>query len=370
MYAIIDIETTGGSSTANKIIEIAIYVYDGNKITDSFHSLINPEKNIPENIFRLTGINNEMVADAPRFYEIAKEIVEFTEGKIFIAHNVSFDYGFIRSEFKSLGFDYRRKRLCTVRLSRRIFPNLRSYSLGNLCNSLGINIKNRHRADGDAEATVKLFQLLQKNDDGEHIEEMLNGRSREATLPPHLPKERFELIPEDTGIYYFHDEHNKVIYVGKAKNIRSRILSHFTQVSSKSQKMKNNIHDISWEITGNEFVAFLLESSEIKRYWPLFNAAQKRVNDNYGVAVFTNKAGYLQLMFDRINKLKSEPVITFRRINDGVNYLTKVIEEFKLCGKLGGVQTGPYSCWNYQIKKCSGACVGEEAPEVYNRKVA
>jgi DNA polymerase-3 subunit epsilon len=160
MYAIIDIETTGVSYRTGKITEIAIYIHNGQQITDSYTSLVNPECNIPWNITHLTGISNEMVANAPKFYEIAKDVVEITAGMIFIAHNVTFDYNFIKEEFKRLGYDYDRKKMCTVKLSRKLLPGHRSYSLGKLCSELNININGRHRASGDALATVKLFEIL------------------------------------------------------------------------------------------------------------------------------------------------------------------------------------------------------------------
>jgi len=160
MYAIIDIETTGTSYRTGKITEIAIYIHNGQEITDSFTSLINPECDIPWYITRLTGISNEMVVKAPKFYEIAKKIVEITAGKIFIAHNVGFDYSFIKEEFGRLGYEYVRKTMCTVQLSRKLLPGFKSYSLGKLCSELNIKINGRHRAAGDALATVKLFEIL------------------------------------------------------------------------------------------------------------------------------------------------------------------------------------------------------------------
>ena len=160
MYAIIDIETTGQASTSGKITEIAIYIHNGFEITDSFTSLINPECYIPGFITNLTGIDNEMVKNAPKFYEIAREIVGLTQDKVFVAHNVSFDYKFIQEEFKRLGYDYQRKTMCTVRMGRKFIPGYKSYSLGKLCVELGISIIGRHRAAGDALATVKLFEII------------------------------------------------------------------------------------------------------------------------------------------------------------------------------------------------------------------
>src|SRR6185437_1998988 len=205
MYAVVDIETTGGYASGNGITEIAIFLTDGKKVTDSFHSLINPECYIPSFITSLTGITNEMVQDAPTFEDIADEVENFTKDRVFVAHNVNFDYSFIKQEFSALGLKFERKKLCTVRLSRKIFPNLPSYSLGNLCGSLGIKIKDRHRAKGDAEATTKLLHLLVKGDNESFIDKSLKRTSRETLLPANLPKEDFEALPEEAGVYYFHD---------------------------------------------------------------------------------------------------------------------------------------------------------------------
>jgi DNA polymerase-3 subunit epsilon len=190
MYSIIDIETTGGMARNEKITEIAIYVFDGENIVDEYSSLINPERPIPYNITALTGISNEMVAESPKFFEIAKDIIEKTENTTFVAHNVAFDYGFIKQEFKSLGYNFHRPKLCTVKLSRKLIPGLPSYSLGNLCKSLNINITDRHRAAGDAKATVELFKMLL--DAGKHKQGVLDletGANLRA-LHPKLDKQR------------------------------------------------------------------------------------------------------------------------------------------------------------------------------------
>ncbi|MFO7827201.1 MAG: 3'-5' exonuclease, partial [Bacteroidales bacterium] len=198
MYAIIDIETTGLSPLRNKIIEIAIFIHDGQKIINEYSSLIHPECNISANITRLTGITNEMVADAPKFWEIAKDIVLLTEGKTFVAHNASFDYNFVRNEFKSLGYDFKREKLCTVQLSRKIIPKRKSYSLGKLCNELNIPVNGRHRAAGDALATVKLFELLLKTDP------TLAGLKSGKFF--NINTSIIKNLPDATGVYYFHNQ--------------------------------------------------------------------------------------------------------------------------------------------------------------------
>jgi len=207
MYAIVDIETTGGSSRIEKITEIAIIQHDGEKITGEFSTLINPERNIPYYITSLTGITNEMVGDAPRFFEVARTIVELTEGRTIVAHNAKFDYSFIREEFKSLGYNFRRDLLDTVTLSRKLIPGHKSYSLGNICSDLGIRIEGRHRASGDALATAELFRLLMERDDLiSSRNHRLIKNTRLSKLNPCLDPSKIEMIPEEPGVYYFYDE--------------------------------------------------------------------------------------------------------------------------------------------------------------------
>src|SRR4051812_40843669 len=202
-FAIIDIETTGSYYAAHSITEIAIILHDGKKVIDSFQSLVNPETPISPFVSRLTGITNEMVAGAPRFYEIAKKVWTMTEDAVFVAHSVNFDFSFIRQEFKELGADFKRTKLCTVRTSRKIFPGHSSYSLGNICATLGIPLHDRHRAMGDAAATVKLLERCMEHDAEGFISKSLKKNSNEATLPPLLPAEVYRSLPEKTGVYYF-----------------------------------------------------------------------------------------------------------------------------------------------------------------------
>jgi len=273
-YVIVDIETTGGNPTHGGITEIAAILYDGNRVVDSFHSLIDPERMVPGFITGLTGIDNSMLEGAPKFSEIADELYDFLKGNVFVAHNVNFDYSFIREALKLAGIEYSAPKLCTVRLSRKAFPGFGSYSLGRICGHLSITIKERHRAMGDAEATVELFDKIIKSSP-DVILQTLKKSGGESFLPPHISRQRFLEIPESTGIYYFHDKNGQVIYVGKANDIRSRFKGHFSSNSKDKMPLYNEIHDISWELTGNEFLAFLLESLEIKRLWPKYNKALK-----------------------------------------------------------------------------------------------
>jgi DNA polymerase-3 subunit epsilon len=360
MYAIIDIETTGLSPVNEKITEIAIYLHDGEKITDSFTTLINPERKISAHITQLTGITNEMVENAPKFWEVAKDIVTLTENCIFVAHNASFDYNFIRSEFKSLGYNFSRDRLCTVKLSRKIIPGFKSYSLGNLCNSLNIQVTNRHRAIGDAFATVKLFELLLQKD------HTLGRKSNSKFY--NIEASKIASLPEETGVYYFYNQQGDIIYIGKSKDIRSRVFSHFNNEStSKSIRMADEIFDISYELTGSELVALLFESNEIKVHKPKFNRRQRRTLNNSGIYMHTDKYGYITFSVENINT--NEPLVTFNSNKEAKDKLYLLSEKYNLCQKLCGLYETSGPCFYHQIKKCNGACVQKEPVYIYNKRV-
>ncbi len=359
MYAIIDIETTGLSPAAERIIEIAIYIHDGEKVINEFSTLINPEKKISANITRITGITNEMVIDAPKFWEIAKDIVILTEGKSFVAHNASFDYNFIRNEFKSLGYDYKRDRLCTVKLSRKILPGYKSYSLGKLCSDLGIKIDGRHRAAGDALATVKLFEYLLKTDSS-------LGQLNSSKFY-HIDASVIKSLPEEPGVYYLHDHNGDIVYIGKSKNIRTRVFSHFSnEKSQRAIKMIDEVHNISYELTGSELIALLLESDEIKVQKPKYNRRQRRTDNHYGIFTYKDDNGYICFKTEGINK--ENPIVSFNSAREARNRLYILSEKYQLCQKLCGLYETQGACFYYQLKHCNGACIQEELPENYNKR--
>jgi len=370
VYTIIDIETTGLSPDRERITEIAVYVYDGKKIVDKFVSLVNPERSIPYFITRMTGITNEMVEEAPKFYEIAKKIIEITENRIFVAHNVEFDYRFIKSEFASLGYEFKRNKLCTVKLSKKIIPGKRSYSLGKLTSQLGIEIENRHRAAGDALATVKLFELLLKEDAKSKplIEEMTYHSVK--NLHPDFNKKILDELPEKVGVYYFFDENNKLIYVGKSKNIRSRVMQHLNNNSTnKAIEMKNNIVDVSYEVTGSELVALLFESSEIKKHVPKYNRSQRRTSFHHGLYSSEDENGYINFEL-RKNTGKDIPITSFNNVPSAKNFMEQLREKHTLCQKLCGQYKSDSACFHHSIKECNGACVQQESVKEYNQRAS
>lgn len=369
MFSIIDIETTGGSSRRDKITEIAIYIHDGEKILDSYHTLINPERPIPYFITNLTGIDDKLVRDAPKFYEVAQKIVEFTNNTVFIAHNAGFDYGFIREEFKSLGFDFKRKKLCTVKLSRKLMPGMGSYSLGKLCKNLNIEINGRHRADGDALATVKLFEMLIARDANNLIKRHFKNNVLSFSIPSHIPNELITPLPEEVGVYYFFDDEDNLIYIGKSKNIRSRVIAHFNNnKTKKGVEMQQKIKRIDYELTGSELIALLKESEEIKQHLPIYNRAQRRNLFNYGIFADLELDGYIHLKAKKITK-NQNPLVTYYSLAEAKESLRKLCDEYELCLKLCSLYPTESSCFYYQIKRCHGACIGKELPDEYNQRV-
>jgi DNA polymerase-3 subunit epsilon len=371
MYAIVDIETTGGYAENHRITEIAIYHHDGMRITDSFRTLINPERNIPYYITGLTGISSDMVMTAPCFKEVAEDIYKRLEGKIFVAHNAHFDYSFLKKELEEVGINWNSKKLCTVRLSRKIIPGLRSYSLGSLSESLGIEIVGRHRAGGDAEATVKIFDQLLRRDLDQYILKALKKNSGETILPPNLPKEEFDQLPSLAGVYYFHNAHGDVIYVGKAINIKKRIAGHFTGDAREwsRSRIRNEIHHISYELTGNELIALILESQEIRRLWPKYNQAQKFRVEEWGIFEYEDRNGYRRFSVNVVAR-GSRPLKRFNSKGSAWNFLWEKVRAFDLCPKLSGLQLAKGLCFEYQTGKCHGACMGTECATAYNDRVA
>lgn len=366
MYAIVDIETTGGFTPDNRIIEIAVVIHDGKSITSQYQTLINPQRLVPGFITGLTGIDGNMLENAPVFGEIADELFDFLEGKVFVAHNVNFDVNFVKDAFARVGMAYNPQLLCTVRLSRKIFPGYRSYSLGTLCGQRSISIEDRHRAMGDAYATAILFgQLIQADAQGVISSSLKNTRN-EIALPPNISREKCAALPEAPGVYYFHDQYGKVIYVGKAINIKSRFKSHF---SGKSKiAMKTEIHDVSYELTGNEFLALLLETLEIKRHWPKYNRSLKIKATSWGLFSYEDQQGYPRFTISK-NNGHQKPILTFTTHSEAWYYLLDLVKCHDLCPKLCGIQKTSEACFDFKEGSCLGACCGEELAESYVNRV-
>lgn len=372
-YAIVDIETTGGMAKRDKIIEIAVVLHDGHAVIDQYSTLVHPERSIPYEITRITGIDDSMVEDAPRFYEIAKEFILFTQGAIFVAHNVNFDYSFIREEFDRLGFTFSMRQLCTVKLSRKSFPGLRSYSLGNLINHFDISVSARHRALDDALATAEIFtKILNLRHSSEDVTIMINRGVKETKLPEAISIERIHALPESTGVYYFYDVYGTIVYVGKSINIKSRIMQHFAQINAKSEKLMRLAHDLDYVETGSELIALLLESEEIKTINPQINKAQKTKTYPYVIYSWQDESGYLQLGVKKEGskgKLSEKTLSYYNSLQAGKSVLAYIRELYQLCEEKIIVQgEKERRCIYYSMGECYGACKNEESAFDYAQR--
>ncbi len=366
MYAILDIETTGGKYNEEGITEIAIYKFDGLEVVDQFISLVNPERPIQPFVANLTGINNQMLRNAPKFYEVAKRIVEITVDCVVVAHNASFDYRILQTEFSRLGFDFERQSLCTVELSKRLIPDQQSYSLGKLVRSLGIPLSDRHRANGDALATVKLFRLLLSKDSEKNIIIDTVRADPKRQIDGKLLR-LIEQAPTATGVYYMHREDGTIIYIGKSKNIKKRLNQHFTSDNKKSRRIQIEVTSVTYEITGSELLALLKESEEIKQNKPKYNRALRRTHFDQALYQFTDNKGFINLKIAKADSRKRS-ITTFSNRQQAKSYMHRWTEEYNLCQKLMGLDTNEGNCFNYTIKQCYGACISIESPKEYNSR--
>lgn len=367
MYAILDIETTGGKYNEEGITEIAIYRFDGHKVVDQFISLVNPELPIQPFVVGLTGINNDMLKNAPKFYEVAKRIVEITKDCILVAHNANFDHRILRLEFRRLGFDFQCKTLCTVELAKKLIPGQQSYSLGKLVRALGIPLSDRHRANGDAQATVKLFKMLLAKDTSKDI--LKESVRTESTLK--LDTKLVQILddlPSITGVYYLHNQKGEIIYIGKSKNIRKRVNQHFTNDHHKAKEVQKEVASVSYEATGNELIALLKENEEIKQNKPKYNRNQPKPIFNYALYRFTDENGYINLKIGRADSRK-ENITTFTGLSQAKSVLDQIVEFYNLCHGLTGLHKGSGNCLGYTMKSCKGACLGTEPAFEYNERV-
>lgn len=367
MYAILDIETTGGQYNEEGITEIAIYKFDGHEVVDQFISLVNPEKPIQPFVVKLTGINNAMLRSAPKFYEVAKRIIEMTEDCVIVAHNASFDYRILQTEFRRLGFRFHKQTLCTVELSKKLLPGHESYSLGKLVRALGIPMADRHRASGDAMATVKLFKMLLAQDiEKEIVKSMVKSEIKTGMSPKLL--DIVESLPSKTGIYYIHNEKGDLIYIGKSKNIKKRVNQHFTGTTNKCKKIQLEVYAVTFEETGSELIALLKESEEIKINKPIYNRSQRKTIFQWALYAVKDENGYIALRLQKADGRKKE-ITSFVSVQEGKNALFKITEQYNLCQKINGLYDTKNACFKYKIKECDGACVGEITPEDYNDRV-
>ncbi|NDP26570.1 MAG: GIY-YIG nuclease family protein [Flavobacterium sp.] len=367
MYAILDIETTGGQFNEEGITEIAIYKFDGHEIVDQFISLVNPEIPIQPFVVKLTGINNAMLRSAPKFFEVAKRIIEMTNDCVLVAHNADFDYRILRTEFRRLGYDFNVKTLCTVELSKRLLPEQISHSLGKLVRALGIPMADRHRASGDAMATVKLFKmLLDKDLNKEIVKELIKFEIQKGISPKLL--DIVEKLPSKTGVYYIHKQDGSIIFIGKSRNIKKRVNQHFTGITKSAKKIQNEVFTVTFEETGSELIALLKESEEIKIHRPIYNRMSPKTNFSWAVYAEKDSNGYLHLKLQKADGRKKE-IKSYTSQQEGKDALFRISAHYHLCQKLTGLYETKTHCFQHTINECDGACIGKITPDDYNLRV-
>jgi len=369
LFAVVDIETTGGYAASNGITEIAVLVTNGYQVYDSFYALLNPGTTIPPFVETLTGITNEKVKDQPSFGSIAKELYHILSDKIFVAHNVNFDYSFIKYHLAAHGFLLDAKKLCTIRLGRKMIPGLRGYGLDKICNHLKINIEGRHSAFGDASATVEVLHHLISINALKEIEAMLKTRSKEMFLPPNLSEKTINQLPQQPGVYYFHEKGGKIIYVGKARNIKKRVTNHFSNNKPNRQKQEflKKIYKVSYQSTATELMALVLEGIEIKNKWPEQNRSLKRFEQEFGLFCYVDGNGYKRLFIEK-NRSGLQSFYSFNLLAEGYALLRKLIKEYELCPQFCFLIKEGSLC-KLDDYHCHGACSQLESAENYNQKV-
>ena len=328
MYAVLDLESTGGKYNEEGITEVAIYKFDGQEVVDQFISLVNPERPIQHFVVRLTGINNKMLRNAPKFYEIAKRVIEITQDCIIVAHNAEFDYRILQLEFDRLGYDYQRKSLCTVELAKDLLPEEESYSLGKLVRSLGIPLTDRHRANGDAMATVKLFKLLLSRDTSKKIIQSSVNLNQKKKLDTKF-QDLIEQVPSSTGVYYLHNANGKIIFIDKSKNMKKRVAQHFTGSNKKSKQLQAEVEAVSAEPTGSMLIALLKSREENLLNRPKQSRPGKKLSFTQQITTSKDDEGYLNLKIERADTRK-ESLATFTNIHSAKAHLKKIVDEYDL----------------------------------------
>ena len=362
MYTVLDIEATGGKKGEEDIIEVAIYRYDGRKIVDQFISLVQPGRDIDYYVQKLTGITPKMVRTAPKFHEVAKRIIEITEGTILVGHNVDFDYRMLKQEFKKLGYSFYRETIDTVPLSERLLPEATSYSLGKLTKELGIPVTDRHRASGDARATLELFKLLLDKDAEKQISKSL------PAIPPSRNKfsAYYKDLPNTIGVFYFLNEGKEVIYLARSTNIAQSVRKVLTSKSAVSNQLRMSFDSVHYEETGNELISWIKEFSETKHLKPFLSTSRMKVRNAF---YLEEKDGYKILQLHKYKKEGPAPLLKIMNLKLGLKLFQLINEEFELCPKLNGLIPPDQKCLSYEVGECRGACEGKESPEEYNLRI-
>jgi DNA polymerase-3 subunit epsilon len=368
----VDIETTGGSYKNSRVLEVAAIRFEDGQVVKEFSTLINPETYIPASITSLTGISEGDVVDAPIFSDIADELAEILHGAVFIAHNVRFDYSFLKQEFAMAGMDFSPKLLCTVRLSRALYRFEKGHSLAKLIERHNIPVFDRHRALEDARAILYFTQLAFDEHGYELFNAAVEHQIKTQSLPPHLDASQINRIENTPGVYIFRDEHKQPIYIGKSINLKKRVMSHFQSMLSKELKISQQVHHVDTITTGSELAALILESKLIKELKPVYNRLLRRVS-HYAMLVRTDTDdGYSSLVIKSGNIDGDTDLSAIYGLYSTRTKAKQKVEEitrtFQLCPKLMGIEKTKGACFSYSLGRCKGACIGKENPELYNRR--
>jgi DNA polymerase-3 subunit epsilon len=371
--AFVDIETTGSQFERDRITEVGIKTFENGEVRE-WEMLINPHVYIPQNIQRLTGISPQMVSGKPSFEELASEIKQELEGKIFIAHNARFDYGFLKASFKRAGIDFKPKVLCTVKLSRLLFPNQARHNLDTIIQSHRLEVRARHRALGDADVLYQFWNVCEKAVGKERLLEAVNQLIGNASLPPNIDQDLIDSIPDGPGCYIFYGENKVPLYIGKSISLRSRVMGHFqgALTQRKEMKLSMQVRDIDWIETSGELSALILESRLIKERMPSMNIKLRRSKDLCAWTLEKDAAGVIKPSLvshkDLLPGLQENLYGLFYSKREAHSYLKAVAKKYRLCEVLLGLEKAVpgKSCFGFQVKQCGGACIGIQATEMHN----
>lgn len=370
--AFVDIETTGARAHSDRIIEVGILRVENDTIVSQYQSLINPHAYVSPFIEQMTGINATELESAPSFEDVSYKILELIEGCIFVAHNARFDFSFLKNEYKNIGIQFSPKQLCSVKLSRHLFPQYTRHNLDSIIERFNISCENRHRALGDAQVIWEFYKKLSTFFSQETITNSVRSLIKQPSLPSHLPTDILESLPEGAGVYIFYGDKDIPLYIGKSINIRERVLSHFSadHTSAKEMSISQQIKNIETITTAGELGALLLESSLIKKMQPLYNHALRNSHQLYILKQSSTNNQYYTLHLEAVDTITPDllPEICgiFRSKKQAKDFLNKIAKEHQLCEKLLGIDTTSTSCFSHKLGKCKGACVGKEKPLAYN----
>ncbi|MES2547522.1 MAG: exonuclease domain-containing protein [Pseudomonadota bacterium] len=368
----LDLETTGATPLRDRITEIALVRFENGVEVARWQTLVNPEQPIPAFIQQLTTINNEMVANAPLFSEVADTLLAFLEGSVLAAHNVRFDHGFLKSEFKRVGITLRQKVICTVKLSRLLYPQHKSHGLDAIMQRHNLTTIARHRAMGDVDVMLGFIESAQLELGDAAIRNAAAKLMSTPSLPSHLDANLVDDMPETPGVYLFYGDTDLPLYIGKSANIRARVLSHFSSdhASSKEMRISQEIKHIEWIVTAGDFSALLLESQLIKARQPIYNRQLRNERQlcSWKIHADPQSKNLLQLVReDEINPIELGQLFgTFKSKRQALESLRSIAEAHQLCPRYLGLEpAGDAACFSSQVKKCRGVCCGKESPQIH-----